>query len=59
MFMYSFSNPVTLDRNEVYEDPEHKSRPIKCVTPNAGVSNGLSSNDDKDDDVDNAMMQVQ
>jgi hypothetical protein len=59
MFVHSFSNPITLDWNEVYQDSKQKSLPIKYVMPNVGVGNKLSSDDDKNDDVDHAITQVQ
>jgi hypothetical protein len=64
MFMHSSSNFVTLDRNkldwnELYKDPvKQKSCPVKFVSPNAGVGDELSSEDDKYDDVDDAITQV-
>jgi hypothetical protein len=64
MFMHSSSNHITLDRNELdrnelYKDPiKQKSHPVKNVTPNAGVGDRSSSDDDKYDDVDDAIMQV-
>jgi hypothetical protein len=52
MFMHSFSNDITLDRNKVY-----KYFSIKYV--NSGVGNKASCNDDEDNDVDDAITQVQ
>jgi hypothetical protein len=63
MFMHSFSDRVTLDRNEVYKEPSEP--PMKYVTPNAGIRDDKVGtayeypSDDEEDGDDDAITQVQ
>ncbi len=64
MFMHSFSNRVTLDRNKVYGDSElPPTIKYEYVTPNAGVGGDKVSSyepsSDDDGDVDDAVTQAQ